>query len=489
MTAFLPAPYPTQKNRTATAPPAELGDCKLFSHYNPKPGGQTEFWKRVPFGIEMRSQSLDIEARFALLRGGVGSGKSYCGAAFACTRAYFDPFSRGLISANEYGQLETSTLVALAEFCRDFNVPLSPYADSPEETAALIARRRRCKIFDATVLVLSASKFGGETKKSKQGGRGLQIRWFWGDEWCYADKKAFETVNGRLGRGKGILKGFGLITSTLNVNNPYNWVYDIFDDPERDEEKSKLYFSVNCLTQDNDSLDGDYVKSLMGSYTPELIQIELMGAYAVSVEGLIFQYFSRAKHATPQAQLQKQLALHISFDFNRSPACALVAQQQDNKIVILQEFYLLNSDTFKLAAAVVARVREINPPLVYIYGDASGKQQTANSQTTNWAIVHNALLGIKWVRRYGESNPSVVDTINSCNCLFIQNRLKVHSSCIELIKDFEFLKDDGKQGIDKKTDLNRSHLADCVRYLVHTLYPYRSATGGRAITGGKLKTP
>lgn len=457
----------------------------LFTHFRPKPGGQEEFWQSVPFGNEARSHPLDINPKVLLLKGGIGGGKSFTGAAFACTRAYFDTTSRGLITANEYGQLETSTLVALAEFCELFHVPLSPQGESPEETAKIIASRRLCRIFNAPVLVLSANKFGGTTEKARQGGRGLQIRWFWADEYLYADQQAFETLLGRLGRGNGKLKGLGLITSSLNRNIPYNYAWTYFDDPDRNPDKKELFVSYNCLTKDNDALSEDYVRSLEATYTPELAKLELCGEYAVSVEGRIFKYFERNKHIAV-VEYDPAHPLHVSFDFNRSPACAIITQNILGKIIVLQEFYLINSDTFELAQVVSARLRSLSPLNVYIYGDASGNQQTANSKTSNWSIVHNAIAGLRWQKCYGDSNPSIVDSINSCNCLFIQDKVVIHPDCKEIIKDFEFLKDDGNQGIDKKKDPMRSHLADAFRYLCHRLYPYRSVAdlNKRVIAGG-----
>ena len=439
-----------------------------FDSFSPMPGGQTKFVQSIKSGADFVGYHL---------RGGIGSGKSRAGAWYCCYRAKIDPEGRGLISANEYGQLETSTLVALAEFCLDYGIPLSPMGDSPEETAKMIASRRLCTIYQAQFLVLSANKFDGGTEKAKQGARGIEIKTAWLDEWCYTSKMAFQTLVGRVGRGKGKLPGQFVITSSINRNNPFNWVYDLFADPDRTEKMKRMYHSICCLTSDNTSLDPRYLATLEASYPPELIALELRGEYVATTIGRIFRYFNRDRHLDGGIGVQQNMPLHLSFDFNHSPACAIAAQISENgSIFVIREWYLLNSDTFELAEKVVHWAIEQRVPLLYVHGDASGSARTANSKVTNWSIVRKYLTGVKWRQMWGSKNPSVIDSIHSCNSLFFNNRILVHPSCKELIKDLESLRFDDKGKVDK-SDLARSHLADCLRYLCHRLFPL--PTGGQ----------
>lgn len=465
----------------------EIQPCTLFTEYKPKQGGQTEFWNTVPF------QSIDdIPYRMVYLRGGIGSGKSHVGAAFTCTRAFLDPTSRGLITANTYSQLETSTLVALAEFCEQFNIPIEPKRETVEETAKAIAARRLVKIFNASLLVLSAEAFAGQTANSKEAGRGLQIRYCWADEYAYAAKSAWQTLNGRLGRGAGQIKGIAVVTSSINRNSPYNWLWELCSDPERSPELQQIYTAINCLTADNDSLDPDYVPTLMASYTPELAALELRGEYAVSKEGVVFHYFDRALHVKPQ-QYNRLYPLHLSFDFNRHPATATISQDWENKIHVIREIYLHHADTFQLADAAIAAISEVclglQPYSIEVHGDCTGAIKTANSNQSNWDIIFNALNGLPWVQRFGKSNPPVIDTINSVQSLLYHDRLEVDPSCKELIKDFELTKYDATGGLDKKSDIMRVQVIDGVRYLVHDQYPYESLRTYGAYVGAKINQP
>lgn len=475
---------PKVAKKIEEAPVDKEADCTLFTGFKPMAGGQTEFWNLVPFGsVE------DIEPRWVWFRGGIGAGKSMTGAAFICTRAKLDPEARGLITANSYPQLTTSTLIALVEFCDRFGVPLSPRAGTVEETAKAIARARLCRIFDASVLVISAEAFAGATANAKETGRGLQVRHVWADEYAYAARSVFDTINGRLGRGKGIGKGLGVITSSINRNNPYNYAYEKFVDPKRNEETQKLFASINASTRDNLSLDPDYVPSLENSYTPEMADLELRGIFTVSTEGRAFNHFRRDRNIATHPYNPK-LPTHISFDFNRHPATCIIAQQlTPTHLHVHEEFYLLNSDTFALADAVVKRLKELNPFLTYVYGDATGRMKTANSQQSNWDIVYAALKRIPYNSKVPTVNPPIIDTVNTTNSLLFHGRLTIDESCEELIRDLETVRLDGKGGLDKKTDLMRCQVVDDLRYLCQALMPITSKQGTSIPVGGPLANP
>lgn len=207
------------------------------------------------------------------------------------------------------------------------------------------------------------------------------------------------------------------------------------------------------------------------------------------VDNPLFNYFDQHRHVKP-VELDPQLPLHMSFDFNRHPATAILANIRDDRVYVCEEFYLLNSDTFKLSKAVMERVVGLNPPRLFVYGDASGAAQTANSQQSNWAIVQDAIrnAGFMFTKRWTERNPPVIDTVNSVNWLFNTDRLFIHPRCKELILDLQKIEDDGKGNLNKKADLMRSHEIDCARYLCHTLYPYQSARAVSAGTAAPLKT-
>lgn len=441
--------------------------------FKPNPGGQEQIFKYLSL-----DRIYSGQYRWYWMLGGINSGKSTCASAFICNQARLDPSIRGLITANSYPQLQMSTLVALAEFCDKFGYKLEPNMGNPEDTAQKIANLKHCRIEGAYFFVRSADAFTGDTLKAKQGGRGIQVRLVWWDEGTYNDRIAFQTIDGRLGRGAGSVKGIGIISSSINRVNPFNWAYDLFASDRRSEVQKQIYGSTIIPTSENIHADEDFVRSQEASLTPELRALELEGKFVAVTTGRIFTYFDREVHLR-QTMLNPAMTLCISFDFNRSPATCLIAQSNGNLIEVLHEFYLLESDTMKLATEVAQYLRKLGKA-VLVYGDSSGISRTANSTVSNWEIVWDTLSawGIPGKKAYPAANASVLDTVHAVNNCFYQGELYINPSCKELIADLEFLVWDKNNKIDKR-DILRSHLGDCLRYLVHGLLPYRRDYGDR----------
>lgn len=461
---------------------------RLLTDFLPNPGGQTRFFEAMPL-----NDMSDKKWRWVALIGGIGSGKSYCGAAWACSRAMLDPSARGLITANNFGQLSRASLITLAEVCRDFDIPLEPWRGSVEDTALAIANCQRCYIGPdkAFVYVLSMNSFQGRS----QAARGLQVRWVWSDETAYSSEKSFLTLDGRLGRGPGTMKGIGLITTSPCG---FNWLYDRFGDPNRSDERKNLYLMFSMSTRENvAALGEDYITALEANYSDELAQQELEGAFISTVSGRAYKYFSRSKHALQGAdaeiiQYDPTLDLHLSFDFNYSPAVCVLAQLRGQEIHFFKEFYCLDSDTWELSSLVTDWIDEQGHEAdIYIYGDATGAARSAASRLSNWDIVFDAfksidfILGHRLHKRFDKVNPPVVNRINSCNCLFIADRVYVDlAECPELVKDWEMVTLNG-EGIDK-ADILRTHLSDAAAYLMHRLYPYKMTAIEKRL-GNKIK--
>jgi hypothetical protein len=482
------SPFPTAPSVLDGLPALlkqEAIDEKSFTKlFVPNPGGQERFFDLIGRFSDPAPPAIDH--RFVYLCGGVGAGKTLCGSAFITIRAIFDPKARSLITANTYGQLETSTIPGFVEFCDRHGVEIYPRRETVEETAKAITFRRLCRItvkigdrtYKASIMVLSAEAFTARTTKAKTPGAGLQVRSIWADEFTTAEKSAFDVLNDRLGRGEGTIKGLGVITSTINKYNPYNWTYELFDDPDRDEIKQKLFKSIVVKTKENIALDADFYESVAAGLTPEHIRIQLEGEYVGVTEGRLISTFDRKFHVktTDAPVLDLGKGLHLTLDFNRSPATASMYQIEDHKILGMMEWYQMDSDTFRLSQSIVNWIRSVNfGGTVFLYGDATGGQKTANSKQTNWQIVKNTLAeaNISYNHRVRAANPSVVDSVNGLKFKVGKNEVILNGyTQKELIKDMESVV--WKDGEIDKTNILRTHLLDGLRYLCWYLYPYET---------------
>lgn len=468
----------------------EVGDKPLL--FYPNPGSQSHLFFDILGCEKGEEREIDYkdgetaiaygvvprpylkEAKYILFRAGSRSGKSQCGSAYCYTMSQNYPDAVGLISANDYLQLRDSTITALITFCDRHNIPFEPRRATVEETASSVVSIKQCWINGTHHLVRTAKDFLGDTKAATQKGRGFEIGWAWLDEWFRVPRKsAWEALITRL--SIPIENPSMLLTSTINTDNPYNWVYDLFDDPDRSPEQKKAYISLTGSTYENrHNLAKGYIDGLKVSLTPELFKIEVLGEYTPITEGKIFRYFNRKDHVF---NLEYDLShpIYLSLDFNHNPMTAIACQFIDSELLIIKEFFLKNSDSFQMGATLGNYLENLGfNKKLYIHGDATGNQKTANSKNSNWQIINENLKSFKPQILYGKSNPSVLDSINSVNCAFNNDKVFINGDCKELIKDLESLQFNEKGEIDKKQDLMRSHLADTLRYICHHLLPYKS---------------
>lgn len=449
----------------------------LFTDFVPNPG-QRRFLELTKW-----NKRENPEQKFTAMIAGIGAGKSHAGAVWLCAKALLYPKAKGLVCSNTFGQLSRATLQTLVRVCREFNIPLEPYAPSVEDQALKIANCQRCYIGkDRTfIYVLSMSSFMGKTESA----RGLEIRFFWGDELAYSAESAFNVLIGRLGRGEcPELKGQGIISTSPNS---FNWIYERFADPNRSNEMKLLYRMVQCSTRENlEHLGEDYIQSLETNYEGDLGKQELEGLFIAALEGLVYKYFDRRVHCLRDDDAEilaydPNLPLMLSFDFNYSPAICVAAQQRHNEIHFFKEWYILDSDLWELTESVTDWIIENGDPAsLMIFGDATGHARSANSRLSSWDIVTEQLKPITkykpqgyLIKKFAKSNPHVINRIHSVNLLFKQNRCFLDFvKCPNLIKDFEQVTYTPDKAIAKENVL-LSHLSDAAGYLIHTLYPFK----------------
>jgi len=217
------------------------------------------------------------------------SGKTQTGAAIFCERRRIDPAAQCLITSNSYPQLQRSTLVGLVQYCERHNVPIRPYKGNAKETARSIAYNKYCYIWDAWVDVISADNFmtGSETA------RGMEVRDIWYDEAAYGTRDGIDTMATRMPRGPGNLPGMFLFTSSINKHDVFNFMYSLFDDPDRDDNLKELYKSFCCSVRENPHVPDGYVEFQEAQLTADLVTIEVDGQYVAIAEGRVYPNFDR----------------------------------------------------------------------------------------------------------------------------------------------------------------------------------------------------
>jgi len=178
--------------------------------------------------------------------------------------------------------------------------------------------------------------------------------------------------------------------------------------------------------------------------------------------------FSEDKHVS-ELKLNRNEDIWLSFDFNVDPITCLVSQHYSDRLRVLREFRLRNSDIFELCQDILAWL----PKQCYlkITGDASGNNRSANSRghKSYFEIIKDEL-GVAWVAMmFPQSNPSIKNSRAETNKAFYKYDILIDKSCKFFIEDLKFVESDSTGQIDKGKDKHLTHLLDCGRYQINTL--------------------
>lgn len=212
----------------------------------------------------------------------------------------------------------------------------------------------------------------------------------------------------------------------------------------------------------------------------------------VSFSGRAYYPFDERKHCA-SLTYDKRADLEICLDFNVSPGVAVVVQEQwlptssseetwgDG---IIGEVYIpRNSNTVAVCRKLIQDFGR-HEGTIYFYGDyTGGSKGTAKIMGSDWQIVkdmmHEHFSDGQCLFRV-KPNPRERDRINSVNSrlLSLSNdvRLMVDPAKAKYtIKDFEgvSLLEGGSGELDKKKDLNLTHLTDAVGYRIWAKYPVK----------------
>ena len=130
-----------------------------------------------------------------------------------------------------------------------------------------------------------------------------------------------------------------------------------------------------------------------------------------SLLGAIYPNFSRKDNVSPTHYDPKEQLL-MGCDFNRNPMCAVVAQLQGDRLVILKEWAMTDADTRMLATSI----RDDFPRQeIYAFPDPTGsRQQTSSMGLSDHAILRQHGFKVKAPARHpGQSG---INTLPSDSC-------------------------------------------------------------------------
>jgi hypothetical protein len=248
------------------------------------------------------------------------------------------------------------------------------------------------------------------------------------------------------------------------------------------------------LAGQNTALPADYYERLKSSYDPRFYEQEALGEYLNVRGGRAYYAFDR-KAQQGTVPYTGHAPLWWSLDFNVNPMCSLIGQTVNERIRVLDELVLPDSNTLAACEQFLDRTdkwKTGKPLNLYIYGDASGEHRETSASRTDWQIVKSFFS--RYPDRYyahfsvPSKNPPVKDRVNCVNAMLLnyagKRRLVLDTRCRELANDLEQViwKADPHGNVLSdlnKSDPMRTHLSDALGYYVSREFPLRGFVGER----------
>lgn len=262
---------------------------------------------------------------------------------------------------------------------------------------------------------------------------------FKGDAWFLSTPKGKRNYFYELGLKARELEDWSYWHMT-SYDNPY------LDPNEIDEAKKQLddtTFRQEYLAEDVDANDKPFMYS-----------------------------FKEDTHVKKDLEINKNLALWLSFDFNHTPMTCGIAQRYGlMNLKVIDEIELNESDPDEMCDHLIAKYPQFIDT-VKVTGDASGNNRTGLQRgLTYWKVIKTRLrlkdsqIFVRSKNRYLE------DSRVLCNSILQNANIEIDKKCKGLIKDLIYASVDEEGTLIKDNALAGLHHFDWFRYLLDSNFP------------------
>lgn len=416
--------------------------------------------------------TLDGDGRF-LLGDFTVTHNTWIGSRYAYYKILSNPETLGLIGANTYDQLSTSTVKPFFEFLNKVKMPFVVHRRPPASWGLKLNfshyNNKMCFPNGKVILLRSFDNF--ETLE------GLTLGWAWIDETRQSNPAVWDILLRRL-RCNQSHKLEMKVTSTPNGRD---WVYEEF-------QKSNKYQIIFMSACENPHLPKEYILDMLASYDPELAKQEVHGRIVEHGRARTYHQFQPHLHVMDRWEYDPDRPIIMGWDFNYGDAPMAVALHQEfynpltrvSEVQVIDEVVMVNSDTPTIMNAVLKRygkTNNIHRGGWEIYGDAYGNRGTTGK--SDYQIIKEMLCKVfpshMVILKVARSNPGEIDRINAMNRLMCntQNvvRYYVSPKCKALIRDFQKVTCTTNGSIEKHTlDKTLSHISDGSGYFIARRY-------------------
>lgn len=187
--------------------------------------------------------------------------------------------------------------------------------------------------------------------------------------------------------------------------------------------------------------------------------------------------FNEAKHTADNLEMDWNLPLYLSFDFNHSPSVCTIWQHDENKIRCLYE--IESSEGLITLCTKIKTVLSNRPnwnEISFVTGDRSGwsKSPLVEASRTAYDIIKHELELTDYQIKTPQSNPAIMKSRQLCNSILEKHKdfLIDKTHCPNLIFDLKFVESDDEHDIvkDRNREEGKADYLDSYRYYKNTFH-------------------
>lgn len=239
-----------------------------------------------------------------------------------------------------------------------------------------------------------------------------------------------------------------------------NWGYDICEGEDRDNYDIKV---IHASSRANLALPSSFLETLQSGYDDKMRDAYLDGKFVNMSRGRIYYGFERERNVLSIPDPGGDL--YLGLDFNVNPMAGIIFFTKGNKMHIMEEILLANSDTEEM---VNEACRRYPGRIKTAFPDPSGnsRKTSAPGGKTDFTIIKQSGITVK----SRVKAPTRRDRYNCANRRFQDNEtpLTIDPSCKKTIQGFEKLTHEGLKQMEELT-----HPTDAATYPVEYLFPIK----------------
>lgn len=290
------------------------------------------------------------------------------------------------------------------------------------------------------------------------------------------DYEVYEEIYDRLGRCPRVYENLSICAT--NPDSPSHWAYEYFI--ENQKEDRKVFYS---LTEQNPFLPDWYIKQKKQNMDPKRARRMLYGEWIELTKDVVYYNYDETRNFLKDKSYQwsSEHPICLMHDFNigkDKPMSAAAGQIIDGVFHVGKVFISEGARTADIMEDIASSgVLDLANNHVYVYGDATGRNNDTRSLKDDYDIIEKFLSNYKRsdggnlevLLQVPKKNPPIRRRQNIVNAYFLNDngdvRLYLYKGCKRASKGFRLTDFKGTGFVEDDT-LPEQHVTTAIGYWI-----------------------